>query len=242
MSNNTEPMHFLPLRSAVLLLLLALAGKLMAQAPVGNHQTVRGTVLDIDTREPLPGATIVVENSDPLLGSTTDVEGRFTIANVPTGRIALRIRSMGYEEQVMPNLLLVSGKELVVNAQLRVSMTMLKAATVTANKSNGALRNDMATLSARTISVEETSRIAGGINDPARMVSTFPGVSGDPSGDNSIVVRGNSPKGVLWRLDGIEIPNPNHFSNEGSTGGPINVLNSDMLDNSAFYSGAFAPE
>src|SRR5690606_7760004 len=87
-----------------------------------------------------------------------------------------------------------------------------------------------------------TSRMAGGINDPARMVTSFPGVAGDPGGDNMIIVRGNSPKGVLWRLEGMEIPNPNHFADDGATGGPINVLNSDMIDDSDFYTGAFAAE
>lgn len=84
--------------------------------------------------------------------------------------------------------------------------------------------------------------MAGGINDPARMVTSFPGVAGDPTGNNTVVVRGNSPKGVLWRLEGIEIPNPNHFTDDGTTGGPINALNSDMIDNSDFYTGAFAAE
>lgn len=215
----------------------------MAQnAAPGHRQTVRGTVIDTDTREPLVGASVIIVGSDPLIATSADIDGRFTLANVPVGRIDLRISAMGYEEQLIPNLLLVSGKELVVNAQLQGSVQVMQAATITAQKPNGELRNDMATLSARKISVEETSRIAGGINDPARMVSTFPGVAGDPTGDNSIIVRGNSPRGVLWRLEGIEIPNPNHFSEEGSTGGPINVLNSDMLDNSEFYSGAFAPE
>jgi hypothetical protein len=74
------------------------------------------------------------------------------------------------------------------------------------------------------------------------MVSAFAGVTSDPEGDNDIVVRGNSPKGILWRLEGIEIPNPNHFADEGSTGGPINAINSELLSNSDFYTGAFAPE
>ena len=74
------------------------------------------------------------------------------------------------------------------------------------------------------------------------MVSSFAGVNGDPSGNNDIIVRGNSPKGILWRMEGVEIPNPNHFADEGSAGGPINALNSVMLDNSDFSTGAFAPQ
>jgi hypothetical protein len=210
--------------------------------PGTNSQTVRGTVLDADTRQPVPGAAIAVVGSTPPLGAVADDDGRFTIADVPVGRIDLRIRAIGFEEAMISNILVTSGKETVLNIMLSGSVTEMNAVTVTAKKERGAVRNDMATVSARTINVEETSRIAGSINDPARMVSAFPGVAGDATGDNAIVARGNSPTGVLWRLEGIEIPNPNHFSTEGSTGGPINVLNSDMLDNSEFYTGAFAPE
>jgi hypothetical protein len=210
--------------------------------PLDNRQTVRGTVLDADTRQPVPGAAIAVLATDPPLSTVADEEGRFAISGVPVGRVSLRVRAIGYDDAALENLLLSSAKELVLNIMLSGTVTEMTAVTVTADRPRGEVRNDMSTLSARTISVEETSRIAGSINDPARMVSAFPGVAGDPMGDNSIAVRGNSPTGVLWRLEGIEIPNPNHFSDEGSTGGPINVLNSDMLDNSEFYTGAFAPE
>ncbi|MFT3885851.1 MAG: TonB-dependent receptor [Flavobacteriales bacterium] len=212
------------------------------QAQPGNRQTVRGTILDTDSRQPVFGAAVTVVGSDPPLSATTDPDGRFTIANVPTGRIDLRIRAMGFEEQLMPNLLVGAGKELVLNVQLQSAVTEMQEVTVSGAKPKGEQRNDMVTLSSHRISVEETSRIAGGINDPARMVGTFPGVAGDATGNNTIVARGNSPKGVLWRLEGMEIPNPNHFSDEGSTGGPISALNSDMLDDSEFYTGAFAPE
>ncbi|HEY0976539.1 MAG TPA: TonB-dependent receptor [Flavobacteriales bacterium] len=228
-------------RALFLITLLLSIGTVNAQT--GAHtQTVRGTLLDVDTRQPVFGAAVTVVGSDPVRSATTDEEGRFTLADVPTGRIDLRVRAMGFEEQLMPNLLVTSGKEVVLNLMLQSSITEMQEMTVAAEKRKEELRNDMVTLSARKISVEETSRIAGGINDPARMVSSFPGVAGDATGDNTIIARGNSPKGVLWRLEGLEIPNPNHFSDEGNTGGPINVLNSDMLDDSEFYTGAFAPE
>ncbi|HQX31032.1 MAG: TonB-dependent receptor [Flavobacteriales bacterium] len=214
----------------------------MKASAQGNTQTVRGKVLDIDSRQPLIGATITIVGSEPLLGVSTDIDGQFAIPQVPTGRIELLIRMLEYDEQRMPDLLVNSAKELVLTIRMEESLTQLKEFAVHGEGNKGEVRNDMATLSARRISVEETSRVAGGINDPARMVSSFAGVAGDATGNNDIIARGNSSKGVLWRLEGIEIPNPNHFSDEGSTGGPINVLNSDMLDNSDFYTGAFAPE
>lgn len=232
-------MHLRALLSLVLFLLLVLTGEVIAQ---GNTQTIRGSILDTDTRQPMIGATVVVMGSDPILGTTTDVDGRFAINAVPTGRVDLQIRMIGFEEQRMPNLLLTSAKELVLEVRMQESVAQLKEFEVKAPERKGELRNDMATISARKISVEETSRIAGGISDPARMVGTFPGVAGDPSGNNTVVVRGNSPKGVQWRLEGVEIPSPNHFSDDGSTGGPINVLNADMIDDSEFYTGAFSAE
>lgn len=207
-----------------------------------QFQSVRGTITDADTRQPLIGATVLLVGSDPLIGATSDFDGRFTLSQVPVGRIALQVRMLGYEEQALGNLLVNSAKELVLDIRLQESLVRLQEVEVTAGKGRGEVRNDMAMLSARRISVEETSRIAGGINDPARMVTVFPGVAGDPVGNNTIVVRGNSPKGVLWRLEGMEVPNPNHFADDGTTGGPINVLNSDMVDNSDFYTGAFAAE
>ncbi len=227
------------IRCTLIILLLALSGALIAQ-PVG--QSVRGTITDADTRQPLIGATVLLVDSDPFIGATTDLEGRFVLDKVPAGRIALQVRMLGYEEQTLSNLRVNSAKELVLDVRLQESLVKLEAVEISGKKGHGEVRNDMAVLSARRISVEETARIAGGINDPARMVTVFPGVAGDPTGNNTIVVRGNSPKGVLWRLEGMEIPNPNHFADDGTTGGPINVLNSDVVDNSDFYTGAFAAE
>jgi hypothetical protein len=232
-------MHLFNLRSVLPILLYALALQAAAQP---YSQTVRGTVQDADTREALVGAVVAVAGSEPRIATTTDIDGRFTLANVPVGRIDVDVRLMGYEEFRLTNQLVNSAKELVLTVRLQQALTQLQAAEVTGKQDRREVRNDMAFLSARSIGVEETSRMAGGINDPARMVTSFPGVAGDPTGDNSIVVRGNSPKGVLWRLEGVEIPSPNHFSDDGSTGGPINVLNSDMIDNSDFYTGAFPAE
>jgi len=149
---------------------------------------------------------------------------------------------MGYEERFVPNLLVGSGKEIVLEIELKESLIKLEEAVITANAHKSEPLNEMAMVSAKAFSVEETKRYAGSFNDPARMVSGYAGVTGDAMGNNDIVVRGNSSKGILWKLDGMDIPNPNHFSNEGSTGGPINALNSAMLNNSDFFSGAFAPE
>lgn len=205
-------------------------------------QTIRGTLTDQDAKAPLIGATVRVLDSTQAKGAITDLNGTFRIENVPVGRVSLLITFIGYEDKVIPNILVTAAKEVILNISMQESVENLEEVIVTAQKNKSEVLNEMATVSARTFSVEETQRYAGALSDPARMVASFAGVTGNAEGNNDIVVRGNSPKGILWRLEGVEIPNPNHFANEGATGGPINALNSNMLDNSDFFSGAFAPE
>lgn len=206
------------------------------------RQTVRGRIIDEDSRTPLPGANVRLADSSELLGASSDADGTFRIPNVPVGRITLLITFVGYEDRVLPNILVTSGKETVLEIPLKESLILMDAIVVDGNGDKSEISNEMALTSARAFTVEETKRYAGSWNDPARMVSAYAGVDSDPSGDNFIIVRGNSPKGIQWRLEGIDIPNPNHFSDEGATGGPINALNSSMLTNADFYTGAFAPE
>ena len=113
---------------------------------------------------------------------------------------------------------------------------------VTAESEKGKPNNELAFISARSFTVEETKRYAASINDPARMALSFAGVASTDDGSNNIVIRGNSPRGVLWRLEGIEVPNPNHFGEEGASGGGVSMLSVNTLDNSDFYTGAFPAE
>lgn len=206
------------------------------------QQTIRGTVIDGDSKAPLIGASVILINSDPIRGLITDHNGKFRMENVAVGRVSLKITYMGYEERILPNMLLSSARELVLKIELQESLNQIEEVVVNGKKHKAELINEMAVSSSRTFGVEETSRYAGTFNDPARMASNFAGVAMDPGGDNSISIRGNSPAGVKWRLEGVEIPNPNHFADEGATGGPINALNSSMIANSDFMTGAFAPE
>ena len=205
-------------------------------------QTIRGTVEDNDTKTPLIGATILVVGSNPVVGTITDTQGNFRLEQVPIGRISLKISYIGYDEKIIPNLLIGSAKEMVLQISLIESLEKLEEVIISSNRNKAEVLNEMSLVSARSFSVEETKRYAGSFSDPARMVSAFAGVTNQADGNNDIIVRGNSPKGILWRLEGVEIPNPNHFANDGASGGPINALNSNMLNDSDFMSGAFAPE
>jgi hypothetical protein len=232
------------------LLILGLAmcsAQTYAQDAVTTQQTktltqrVRGRVTDAESKAPLAGVVVYLVANN-LLNGETDSNGYFNIDNVPVGRQSFQFHYVGYEPYVASETMIISGKELELNITLTESLTQLKEVTVSANKDKIKPLNEFATVSARSFSVEETRRYAASFADPARMVMNFPGVSNGGDQDNSIVVRGNSPRGVLWKLEGIEIPNPNHFSGLGATGGAISMLNANTLGNSDFYTGAFAPE
>jgi len=205
-------------------------------------QTVRGTVLDADSKSPLIGAQVVILDREPTIGAITDALGNFRLENVPVGRISIKCAYVGYEAQTLSNLVLNSGKELILNLSLQESISKLNEVVVSANLNKGEALNDMAILSARSISPEQTNRYAGGFNDPSRIMSNFAGVTNTQDGSNDVIIRGNSPKYVQWRLEGVEITNPNHFGDQSAVGGSVSTLNNNLLATSDFYTGAFSPE
>ncbi|MCC5916531.1 MAG: TonB-dependent receptor [Cryomorphaceae bacterium] len=209
---------------------------------VNAQQTIRGEVRDAETGMELIGANVVILDHEPVIGSATDEMGHFILRDVPLGRVNVKVFYLGYAPRVIKNVLVTAGKEVVLRIDMEMSFYEVESIEVTHKVEQGESSNEFATTSARTFSVDETKRFAGSLGDPARMVSSFAGVASDPAGNNDIVVRGNSPKGILWKLEGVEIPNPNHFAAEGATGGPINAINVNMLANSDFFTGAFAPE
>lgn len=221
------------------LLLQAVFTTMNAQSPT---QTIRGTVTDKQSQTPLPGASVVLVNSQPLKGTVTDLEGSFRLEQVPVGRQELKITYVGYNENAVPNILVTSGKEVILSIELEESVVLAKEVVISAAKEKAGTVNQLATISARSFSMEEVNRFSGGRNDAARLASNFAGVSTADDSRNDIVIRGNSPTGVLWRLEGIPIPNPNHFSTLGTTGGPVSALNTNLLKNSDFLTSAFPAE
>ena len=200
-------------------------------------QSLRGIVLDAQSNIPLPGASIRLMGPDSTRGAVTDLNGQFGLSGLGLGRINLRVSYVGYKPQTVTGVLLSAGKEASVTVLLQE--TVQQQATVVIRADRSVLTNEFATLSARSFDVEQTRRFAGSRNDPARMAANFAGVSANNDARNDIIVRGNSPLGMLWRLEGIDIPNPSHFGALGATGGPVTMLNNNTLARSDFFTGAF---
>ena len=227
-------------RTAVIFIFLfSLAGSISSQQ---LYQKIRGTVTDKESMATLPGATVVIEGSDPMIGTTTDANGTFCLENVAVGRHTITVSYIGYEKTIIPEILVTSAKETVLNFSLIEEISTLNEVVIKPTRDKGKPVNDMAMISARSFTVEETKRYPAAISDPARMAKNFAGVTGGDDAGNEIIIRGNSPQTMLWRLEGIEIPSPNHFSEDGYSSGFVSILSSNLIDNSDFLTGAFPGE
>lgn len=205
-------------------------------------QTIKGVITDRQSQQPIPGVTVLIVGTSPPKGTVTDINGNFRIPDVAVGRCELKISSIGYESLAINEVLVSSAKETFLEIKLQETVNKLNAVVIKAKSNKDAPLSAMATLSARQLNIEEASRYAGGFDDPARLASSFAGVTAT-MGNNGIVVRGNAPKDLLWRMEGVEISNPNHFANLITFGGGgLTALSSNVLASSDFFTGAFPAE
>ena len=209
---------------------------------VQAQQTIRGTVTDQQTLAPLVGAQVVLLDSEPIKGALTNERGEFRIEQVPIGRQAIQITYLGYAAIVRGNLIVNNSQEIVLEVAMEEQVNTMEEVVISATIDKKRSLNELTTVSARVFSMEEAMRYAGSRNDPARMAQNYAGVSGANDSRNDIIIRGNSPTGVLWRLEGIDIPNPNHFGALGTTGGPVSMLNNNNLSDADFMTSAFPAE
>lgn len=230
-------------KKSILLIAILVLASIVTFSQNGLKQTVRGVIVDTDTKIPLMGVTIVVQGTNPIMGTTSDLDGNFRFEGVSIGRHNFVFTYVGYETFTLSEVMLSSGKEVVLNVEMKESSMTLGEVVVKASSNKDRPINSMATISARTFSVEEASRYAGGLDDPARLAAGFAGVATTQTTNNAIIIRGNSPRGVLWRVEGVDVPATFHFPNVDFVGGGgYTVFSSQMLRNSDFYTGAFPAE
>jgi outer membrane receptor protein involved in Fe transport len=206
------------------------------------EQTIKGRILDLDSKTPLPGVNIVLGSVSPLTGIVSDKNGDFKFENVPVGRHDLKFSSVGYEPKTVSNILVTSGKEFIVSLEMEESIVNLSEVTINARDNKSETINDIVVVSGRSFSANEIETYPGSMSDISRAILSYPGVVSANDGKNHIAIRGNSPKGLQWRLEGIEIPNLNHFSDIGASGGGVSIISNNMIAGSDFLSGAFPAE
>ena len=203
-------------------------------------QTIRGKVVDQLLQKPLAGATVTLEGGNKT--TITQADGGFRFSEIPVGSHQLHVSFIGFKEATVDNIVVNTGKEVVITVSMDTDVEMQQEVIVKARSRKNKPLNEMSIVSARAFTVEETQKYAAAVNDPLRMATSFAGIVAADDGNNHIIIRGNSPAGLLWRMEGIDIPNPNHYSTAGSSGGGISILSTQLLSNSDFVTGAFAAE
>ena len=204
-----------------------------------NTQNIRGEITDKYSQIPLIGVTIEIVSLQK--GTSSDTLGKYTLSDITPGRYELSLSYVGYKKITVPNVVVTAGKEIMLDVAMEEDFYALKELTIVDHNKEGTI-NQLASVSARTFSMEEVNRFAGGRSDPARLAANFAGVSAPDDSRNDIAIRGNSPVGVLWRIDGMNVTNPNHFASVGTTGGAVSALNTNLLKNSDFFTSAFPAE
>jgi hypothetical protein len=206
-----------------------------------NTQNIFGQIVDSESGELLFGASIVLLSADPVRGTTTDIYGQYVLNDLPVGRVTLQVAYLGYELQSFPDVLLTSGKALNLDIKLKESFNNIKEVIVKGKKSDKSMLqvdNEMATVSAMSYSLEQSTRYAGSNNDPSRLVLSFPGVRNQGDVQNGISIRGNTPMALQWNIEGLEVQSPNHFAREGALGA-VNMMSSNVMHSVDFYTAAF---
>ena len=226
--------------SIFLLLLFILATNLV----IAQHgvQNIRGGIKDRDSELPLSEVTVGLFRDTVLMNTVqSDENGRFLFPDVTPDRYKLRTYLVGYKSSQLTDVIVNTGKETIVDISIEQEAKVLGEVIVNASKNNRSI-NEMVLTGGKIFSVDETNRYAGSRGDPARMAASFAGTQNSDDSRNDIVIRGNSPTGILWRIEDVDIPNPNHFAIPGTKGGAISILNNKMFRNSDFLLGAFPAE
>jgi hypothetical protein len=228
-------------KNVVLLFIYLISSGLSAQTLTGSLQ---GFITNTQTSQPVQNAEIEILNlASETIVTTTDSDGKFTIKDLVVGRYDLLISAEGYQPFIRPGVLVSSGKEEILEINLEETLYDMDEVVLSPERQKGRPNNEMAMVSAISFEVEETRKFAGGLDDPVRLAANLPGVIATPFiSENVISIRGNSPRGMLYRLEGVDIPNPNHFARIGSSAGTFTIFSNQVLANSDFFTGAFPAE
>ena len=207
---------------------------IVSSVAIGQNGTIYGTVSNTLNNEPLPFVTIIVAGT--TLGAITDDAGNYKIENLQPGLYNLEFSFIGFKKKNIFEIQVTNAKPYILNISLEEEISQLETVEIKAQKTD---KTEESPLSLRTIGANEIQRNPGGNRDISKVIQSLPGVTYTPSFRNDIIIRGGAPNENRFYLDGIEVPNINHFATQGSSGGPVGMINVDFIREVEFYSGAF---
>ncbi|HEX2866256.1 MAG TPA: TonB-dependent receptor [Ignavibacteriales bacterium] len=234
-------MHLLLLNFTARILLLTaflavISSKLWPQAPDGTG-ALKGRVVDMVTRQALPGVNVSVEGTN--LGTSTDVDGNYEISDIASGRVTVKASMVGFKSIIKPDVIINNARPAVVDFELEESEVELETVLIRADYFQ---KDPSSAASITAFSFEEIRRAPGGLEDVVRALSTLPGIAQADAGRNDLVVRGGAPSENLYIIDGIPVANINHFGSQGSTGGPLSYIDLNFVKDVTFSTGGFPVE
>ena len=218
----------------IVLICVILTSFATAEQSEDMYGSLSGKVIDRSTKQPIPGANVIVKDS--RLGAASDINGEFLIENLPAGHYIIEISSVGYKPRARTDVIVKSNQKNFLSVSMEADILSGEEVTVTAGYF---IKDKDVVTSARNLNYEEIRRAVGAAEDVQRVIQALPGVASANDQTNEVVVRGGSPRENLTVMDGIEIPNTNHYGDQGSTGGPINMINTEFLSEIDFMTGGF---
>lgn len=219
------------MKSTITTVIAVFAFALAVQA---QQAVIKGQVTNAISNEPIPFANVVIQGT--TIGASTDIDGNYVIENLEAKLYNLEVSTLGFKTETVFEIQTFLNKPVFVNVQMMEDAQLLKEVEVTADPF---MKKEEAPVSMRTIGVNEIERNPGGNRDISRAIQSLPGVASPPSFRNDIIIRGGAPNENRFFLEGIEVPNINHFATQGASGGPVGLINVNFINEVEFYSGAF---
>lgn len=220
------------IRMIILLFFMQLSMLLQAQEQTG---VIMGKVIDATTKQPIPGVNVFLLGT--TIGAASDINGNYSIRNIPVGSYQVRASAVGYDALVKTDIVINTVRPAMVDFQLKESIIELGSVEITADFFQ---KVPTEVNSIKTFSYEEIRRAPGGFEDVVRALSVLPGVAQADAGRNDLVVRGGAPSENLFIVDGFPVQNINHFGSQGASGGPLSYINLDFVRETSFSTGGFS--
>ena len=207
---------------------------LISEGLMAQQAVVKGRVVEALNNEPMPFVNVIVSGTS--IGAVTDVDGNFQLTGLAPGFVRVQASFVGYHSTLSPEIEISNAKDAFVEIRMEKRDTEIEEVTISASPFR---KTEESPVSLKTIGIAEIEKSPGANRDISKVIQSFAGVLSSPSFRNDIIIRGGGPSESRFYLDGVEVPNINHFATQGASGGAVGILNADLIREVNYYSGAF---